>query len=328
VATIRFLSPSNPQLNLSGVPAQFVDGVCDIDSVETARLGRMRYLGPPAGVQEMGATRNIAPWEDDILSVRDRANHTGTQTSDTISDFAEAVAAMGGGGTGGTTTSASALTSGTLPVARIADGSLPLSKLNTDVATQAELDLVAQRQSTLPLGGSEGQVLGRVGSGTGWIDNSGAGVVLDGAPVASVAFSSQVPSAADLGAAPASLVDVVATKADIDPLTGKVKASQLPATSGGSTSAQNLLIISGVSDAVADGFSSRILFSTGANIIGTGKVFAAPPAMFVQPVSAASFDILRWASGTAIDTTGFTLNVRRSNATLMSASWVALGVSA
>lgn len=44
------------------------------------------------------------------------------------------------GGGGGATTSASDLTSGTLAVARIADGSLTAAKMAGDVATQAELD--------------------------------------------------------------------------------------------------------------------------------------------------------------------------------------------
>jgi hypothetical protein len=328
VAAIRFLSPSNPQLNLSGVPAQFVDGVCDIDSTETLRLERMRYLGPPAGVREMGAVQNIMPWEDEILAARNRANHLGTQPANTISDFTEAVQAIGGpGGTG--TTSASALTSGTLSPARIADGSLPLAKLDTDVATQAELNAAVQNNSSLPLGGTDGQVLARVGTdSTAWVDNTGSGVILDGAVVDTVSFSSLVPSAEELGAAPITVVDQLPLKADLDPATGKVKASQLPATAGGSTSAGNLLIIRGTTDPVPDGYSARVDFTSGTTMIGTGATYASPPYVVTAPVSAAAATVIRFASPSAIDTTGFTVNFERSNATLTTVTWMAIGASA
>jgi hypothetical protein len=55
VATIRFLSPVVPDLALTGVPAVFVDGVFDINDQETDRISRLRYLGTPYGVIEMGA---------------------------------------------------------------------------------------------------------------------------------------------------------------------------------------------------------------------------------------------------------------------------------
>lgn len=54
MATVRFLSPSRPNLFLPGVPARFVDGVCDIDVSQVRALTRMRYLGVPYGVIEVG----------------------------------------------------------------------------------------------------------------------------------------------------------------------------------------------------------------------------------------------------------------------------------
>lgn len=49
---IRFFSPENPTLELPGVPATFVNGICDIDEGQVEQLGRMRFLGAPYGVVE------------------------------------------------------------------------------------------------------------------------------------------------------------------------------------------------------------------------------------------------------------------------------------
>lgn len=329
MASIRFLSLQQPQLRLDGVPAQFIDGICDIDTSETLRLSRMRYLGPPAGVQEMGATQNVKPWTSEIQAARDRANHTGEQTADTISDFAEAVLALGGGGTGGTTSSATALTSGTLAPARIADGTLPLAKLAADVATQLELDAVVERQFALPPGGTDGQVLGLVAGAAGWLPGGGsAGVTVDGRAVDGLSLSSQLPTAEDLGAAPASVSDDLLLKADLDPVTKKVRADQLPTTSGGAGALSKLLIVRGSTEALADGYTDRRLFSEGTTVVGTGTTFAAPPDVRADPVTAAAITVSIRVSATDIDATGFTLHVRRSNTTLMSTTWTAIGVSA
>lgn len=55
MAAIRFLSPTVPDLALAGVPAVFVNGVFDVEDTETDRISRLRYLGTPYGVIEMGA---------------------------------------------------------------------------------------------------------------------------------------------------------------------------------------------------------------------------------------------------------------------------------
>lgn len=58
---IRFLSPDQPQLVLDAVPARFVDGVCDVNDTDTERVSRMRYLGAPFGVIEIGAVAVTGP---------------------------------------------------------------------------------------------------------------------------------------------------------------------------------------------------------------------------------------------------------------------------
>lgn len=79
-------------------------------------------------------------------ALRDRASHTGTQGANTVSGLAAvatsgAYADLSGRPTiPAATTDASALTSGILPSARIADGSVAAGKLAFDPATQAELD--------------------------------------------------------------------------------------------------------------------------------------------------------------------------------------------
>lgn len=152
----------------------------------------------------------------------------------------------------------------------------------------------------------------------------GSSIVLDGLPADSVTMSSTLPSAEDLGAAPISVVDVLPLKADL--VNGKVPASQLPASSTGGT-ASKLLIVRGVSEALPDGYSARRDFSEGTTVVGTGTTFASPPHVSVEPVSAADITVTRYASATGIETTGFWLNIRRSNTTLMSAAWIAIGVS-
>jgi hypothetical protein len=59
MATIRFAvkQPTSPDLVLDSVPAQFTRYVWDVDeSTEEGalRAGRMRYLGQPYGVIELG----------------------------------------------------------------------------------------------------------------------------------------------------------------------------------------------------------------------------------------------------------------------------------
>jgi hypothetical protein len=53
MAFIRFVAPVE-DLELPGVPAVFSGYVCDIDETDTIRLGRMRFLGSPYGIEEQG----------------------------------------------------------------------------------------------------------------------------------------------------------------------------------------------------------------------------------------------------------------------------------
>ena len=71
MATIRFLSPNNPSLVLSQVPATFVDGVCDIDETDTDRLSRMAYAGPPYGVIRLDAPVADTPWPSEATIAAD-----------------------------------------------------------------------------------------------------------------------------------------------------------------------------------------------------------------------------------------------------------------
>lgn len=156
--------------------------------------------------------------------------------------------------------------------------------------------------------------------------SGGTTVKIDGQPAQTVEFSPVLPTPAELGAAPASLADVVAGKADLDPVTGKVLATQLPAGSGGGGTG-NLLIITGESPPVVDGSLTRIDFSAGSRVIGTGFTFASPPQVFTEIISTASAATTRYSSATSIDATGFTLAFQRSNTTPTSARWLAIGVS-
>ena len=56
MALVRFFSPNDPELELSGVPIRFNSGVADISDTDPARISRMRYLGSPYGVIEMNGT--------------------------------------------------------------------------------------------------------------------------------------------------------------------------------------------------------------------------------------------------------------------------------
>lgn len=62
MAVVRFLSPNDPSLSLRSVPAQFVDGVFDMNDADAEAIGRMRYLGTPFGVIEIGVRTQINPW--------------------------------------------------------------------------------------------------------------------------------------------------------------------------------------------------------------------------------------------------------------------------
>lgn len=68
MALIRFLSPTSPQLEIEGVPVVFYDGVADIDDADPDRLDRMRFLGQPYGVIELGARQrtDLDPMLDEI----------------------------------------------------------------------------------------------------------------------------------------------------------------------------------------------------------------------------------------------------------------------
>lgn len=156
----------------------------------------------------------------------------------------------------------------------------------------------------------------------------GADAILDGVPVDKPVLSSDLPTAEDLGAAPIELVDVVAKKADLDPTTGKVRADQLPPTAGGSTAASKLLIVRGSTEALPDGYSDRRLFSEGITVVGTGTAFATPPFVTLEAATAAAITVDIRVSATDIDASGFTFHLRRSNTTLMSTTWMAIGVSA
>lgn len=61
MAVVRFLSPEAPNLILRSVPAVFVDGVFDMDDSDAQAVGRMRYLGAPYGVVEVGVPTRERP---------------------------------------------------------------------------------------------------------------------------------------------------------------------------------------------------------------------------------------------------------------------------
>lgn len=162
---------------------------------------------------------------------------------------------------------------------------------------------------------------------SGGAGGAAANITIDGVNTSALNLSSVLPSAADLGAAPASLVDIVARKADL--VNGKVPASQLPATTAGGTgTVSKLLIIAGETPALAANSATRVDFTSGRVMAGEGFVFATLPVVLTNPVTATSGATVVRSSPTGEDTTGFTMNLARSNTTATSALWVAFGVSA
>ena len=164
-------------------------------------------------------------------------------------------------------------------------------------------------------------VLGVAGGG------GGVPVSLDGVPADTLVLSSVLPTPAELGAAPASLADTVARKADLDPNTGYVASSQLPPGAGGGSGTGTGLVITG-QRLMVDGDTVRIDFTAGDRCIGAGFVFAKPPTITLSISSTAPIGTTMRATYSLPDATGFTLAFRRSTTAQTEVSWVATGVSA
>jgi hypothetical protein len=99
VALIRFLSPRNPSLELTGVPAVFVNGVADISEYDTDRVDRMVYLGAPYGVTRLPGT--IDESTDEVLTAGEIAAQIDDPTSLIGAALAAAITGNGGSGGGG-----------------------------------------------------------------------------------------------------------------------------------------------------------------------------------------------------------------------------------
>lgn len=69
---IRFVSPIDPDLFISGVPAQFNNYIFDIRADDLRRLAKMRVLGSPYGIKELGLT-DEADGDEGVLSRSDIA---------------------------------------------------------------------------------------------------------------------------------------------------------------------------------------------------------------------------------------------------------------
>lgn len=100
MALIRFVSPTS-DLKIDAVPATFVDFVCDIDAEDTDRLSKMRYLGLPYGVREMGSVSYADPYpqyvsHDELTAILDAqaASDVVGQVTDPNSDLYQALASQ------------------------------------------------------------------------------------------------------------------------------------------------------------------------------------------------------------------------------------------
>lgn len=103
MAQIRFLSPEAPELAIPAVPAQFVDGVCDIDDSDPDRLERMRYLGEPFGVVEVGVRQHssLALILDELdLAASDLIDDPASATSTTLGEHYEQLVPRAGAAAG------------------------------------------------------------------------------------------------------------------------------------------------------------------------------------------------------------------------------------
>lgn len=72
---IRFAvaAPQDPDLHIPGVPATFANYVWDVDDstpVGARSAARMRYLGQPYGVEELGDINNLPSTPVDITTDR------------------------------------------------------------------------------------------------------------------------------------------------------------------------------------------------------------------------------------------------------------------
>lgn len=65
MAVVRFVSTRDPDLDLPNVPVTFSGGVADIDAGDTQRIERLRFLGAPRGVREIGVLGDdVTPPQD------------------------------------------------------------------------------------------------------------------------------------------------------------------------------------------------------------------------------------------------------------------------
>lgn len=119
MAKIRFISPNKLDLYISGVPAVFVDGVCDIPEDQEERLARMRVLGSPYHIielgQPVGVVNSVGLSEEEIaaaIKLSDTAigqaitarlaplDQLQTEVDDLRSEVNDLANAPGGGGSG------------------------------------------------------------------------------------------------------------------------------------------------------------------------------------------------------------------------------------
>jgi hypothetical protein len=149
--------PANVPVTADDIPdnsitsAKILDGVITIADIGANAVGNSEMADDAVGVAELSAT--------------------GTASNTTFLRGDNSWQTAG-------STSASDLTSGTLPIARIADGAVTAAKVAADVATQAELDTVSTVASAaLPKAG--GTMTGNIAHAGDFTLDVGGDIILD-----------------------------------------------------------------------------------------------------------------------------------------------------
>lgn len=139
-------------LSYSSYPAFAIPQVDSVETTQSHDTDTERESFVPARLSDVNLKITFVPfWKPSTavssgdvrmtaLGLTITRNSNGTTRATFDSTEAALWTVSSGSGGGGSTTDASLLTSGTLAVARIADGSLTAAKMAGDVATQAELD--------------------------------------------------------------------------------------------------------------------------------------------------------------------------------------------